>query len=51
MKKSLQAILADLETLIRIWDEKHQSLLDVQMPGYTHMQRAMPTTVGRVAMT
>lgn len=48
MKESLKEIIAQLEALIQVWDEKQQSLSSVQMPGYTHMQRAMPTTVGRV---
>eukprot|EP01127_Copromyxa_protea_P015829 TRINITY_DN4615_c0_g1_i2.p1 TRINITY_DN4615_c0_g1~~TRINITY_DN4615_c0_g1_i2.p1 ORF type:complete len:168 (-),score=42.88 TRINITY_DN4615_c0_g1_i2:84-587(-) len=48
MKASLKEILTNLEALIETWDAKQSSLSEVLMPGYTHMQRAMPTTVGRV---
>jgi adenylosuccinate lyase len=48
MKHSLKAILEKLQALIQAWDEKQKSLMNVPMPGYTHMQRAMPTTVGKV---
>eukprot|EP01127_Copromyxa_protea_P015828 TRINITY_DN4615_c0_g1_i1.p1 TRINITY_DN4615_c0_g1~~TRINITY_DN4615_c0_g1_i1.p1 ORF type:complete len:398 (-),score=92.55 TRINITY_DN4615_c0_g1_i1:45-1238(-) len=47
MKASLKEILTNLEALIETWDAKQSSLSEVLMPGYTHMQRAMPTTVGR----
>jgi argininosuccinate lyase len=50
MKASLKEIIEKLKSLIQVWDEKQKSLLDVPMPGYTHTQRAMPTTVGKVCL-
>lgn len=34
------------EELSKAARAKAESMKDIQMPGYTHMQRAMPTTVG-----
>lgn len=47
MKASLAEIIEKLKALIQVWDIKQKSLSTVPMPGYTHMQRAMPTTVGK----
>lgn len=35
------------EELADVADARAKSLDSIPMPGYTHMQRAMPTTVGR----
>ncbi len=44
---SIAARTADIVRLLCEWGERHD---DVLMPGYTHMQRAMPTTVGLWAL-
>ncbi|MFO0764410.1 MAG: lyase family protein [Candidatus Gracilibacteria bacterium] len=44
LKDQVQVAEENLNTLIDVC--KKQALSDIAMPGYTHMQKAMPTTVG-----
>lgn len=39
--------IQQIETLIVKANEKMNEFNDQKMPGYTHAQRAMPTTVGK----
>merc|ERR1719189_2791067 len=41
--REARKLTEDLANAAKVKADLHQS---VQMPGYTHMQRAMPTTVG-----
>lgn len=45
--RTIASRIADVVRQLCVWGEKHD---DVMMPGYTHMQRAMPSTVGLWAM-
>jgi len=44
-KESINEIKVLLKDLELAWNEKLKSIWDVKMPGFTHMQKAMPTTV------
>lgn len=44
LKDQIQVAQESLNTLIKTCEK--QALSKVTMPGYTHMQKAMPTTVG-----
>jgi argininosuccinate lyase len=46
MKDQLKNITEYLENLIANLNEASKKYQHVDMPGYTHMQKAMPTTVG-----
>lgn len=46
MKEKLKSISALIKDNISILREKAKIHLDTSMPGYTHMQKAMPTSVG-----
>lgn len=46
MKDELGKIKKDVIELAEILKEKAEELKDIHMPGYTHTQKAMPTTVG-----
>ena len=45
MKEKLKSIQESIESNIHSLRTKANSCLNTQMPGYTHMQKAMPTTV------
>lgn len=45
-KKSLQRYSKQIQKLIQHFEDKIEKIGKIKMPGYTHMQRAMPTTVG-----
>lgn len=45
MKKSLLELMEAVKTLAKTACEEGNKYKTVMMPGYTHMQRAMPTTV------
>merc|ERR1719321_1773929 len=42
--RAAQKLAADVAAAL---EKKAEEFKEVPMPGYTHMQRAMPTTVGR----
>lgn len=46
--EATNAIHATLTTLIRVLAERAQEHAETIMPGYTHMQRAQPVTLGHV---
>ncbi len=46
-KEQLKQILNQLEVLEKAFQTQAIKHADVDMPGYTHMQKAMPTTVGK----
>lgn len=46
MKEKLKKIETDLNLLIKTFNKKINKTKKIPMPGYTHMQRAMPTNVG-----
>lgn len=46
MKEKLEEVQNDLERLIQAFEKKSESNQKIPMPGYTHLQKAMPTTVG-----
>lgn len=46
MKDSLSDIQKELAKTIKTFDAKSKECNTVVMPGYTHLQKAMPTTVG-----
>ncbi len=46
MRDKLEIVGALISTLADRFTEAAQRLRELPMPGYTHMQRAMPTTVG-----
>ncbi len=41
--EQINMLLVDLKSTWNLWAYKHEKVV---MPGYTHMQKAMPTTVG-----
>ena len=41
----LDEILTELDSLVLAFEKKIESIWDILMPGYTHTQRAMPTTI------
>ncbi len=41
----LDEILTELDSLVLAFEKKIKSIWDILMPGYTHTQRAMPTTI------
>lgn len=41
----LDEILTELDNLVLAFEKKIESIWDILMPGYTHTQRAMPTTI------
>lgn len=45
-KHKLKQIISVAELLIRVLKEKSSDIGQLKMPGYTHMQRAMPSSVG-----
>jgi argininosuccinate lyase len=45
MKVVLAELSQQLQTLRAAYEEKAQQAKDIPMPGYTHLQKAMPTTV------
>ena len=45
-KEKLFSIRRNTEDLIKILNEKIKEMGKIKMPGYTHMQRAMPSSVG-----
>ncbi len=45
-KEKLLEIKKDVEALIKVLVDQIKNLGKIQMPGYTHMQRAMPSSVG-----
>ena len=44
-KESIEEIQILLKDLELAWSDKIKNIWDVKMPGFTHMQKAMPTTV------
>ncbi len=46
LKNSLVLILEELRTFAEVVLERVEKDRSVEMPGYTHMQQAMPTTIG-----
>ncbi len=46
MKEKLLEIQTELLKLIRVLNKESQKNNQIKMPGYTHLQKAMPTTVG-----
>lgn len=46
MKDQVLEIQRKINTLVEVFDQVSKKFHDVPMPGYTHMQRAMPTSVG-----
>ncbi|HEY4474213.1 MAG TPA: argininosuccinate lyase [Candidatus Paceibacterota bacterium] len=45
MKNEVAAIEKEIFSLIRAFEKKARAYKDIPMPGYTHMQRAMPSSV------
>lgn len=45
-KSALVEVAKKLEKTLKVLNSVKQSKGKIEMPGYTHMQRAMPTTVG-----
>jgi argininosuccinate lyase len=45
-KKTLQEIEVELKKLVKTYEKSINTNGKIVMPGYTHMQKAMPTTVG-----
>lgn len=45
MKEKLNSFLSLLQKVITSFEKTSQKLHNIPMPGYTHLQRAMPTTV------
>ncbi len=45
MKEKLIEIQKELNNLTTVFDKKIQENINILMPGYTHLQKAMPTTV------
>lgn len=41
----ISEIILEIEKLITVFDSKIEDIWNIKMPGYTHMQRAMPSTV------
>lgn len=46
LKAKLSEVSATIDKLATSYQKQAQKLADQPMPGYTHMQKAMPTTVG-----
>jgi argininosuccinate lyase len=46
MKESLQLVIQRTAQLEQVFRARATACQQIPMPGYTHMQRAMPTTVG-----
>lgn len=46
MKASLLELMSELFSLVEVTSAGGQQRRNILMPGYTHMQRAMPSTVG-----
>lgn len=46
MKDSVVKIQKSLRNLVDSFTNQSSAYKDIEMPGYTHMQKAMPTTVG-----
>ena len=46
MKDKLSQIETKIQTLVQIFQAASQKYQHIPMPGYTHLQKAMPTTVG-----
>jgi len=46
MKDKLSELTSGVQQLASLFENKGTEASDVLMPGYTHMQKAMPTTVG-----
>ncbi len=46
MKENLKEIQKQCSILIKTFDKKAKQNQKIEMPGYTHLQKAMPTTVG-----
>ncbi|PCJ16815.1 MAG: argininosuccinate lyase [Candidatus Cloacimonadota bacterium] len=46
MKDQVQEVSVKLKDLFDVFEVVSKKYMDVAMPGYTHMQRAMPTSVG-----
>jgi len=44
-KESISEIKILLQDLEKSWKEKLENIWEIPMPGFTHMQKAMPTTV------
>lgn len=45
-REKLAETISQIETLVEVTTAAAQSYTEIAMPGYTHMQKAMPTTVG-----
>ena len=50
VKQEIPAIIAQVLELERVLVKRAKANLDTVMPGYTHMQRAQPTTFGHYMM-
>ncbi|MCO4782157.1 MAG: argininosuccinate lyase [Candidatus Cloacimonetes bacterium] len=46
MKDQVSEIQQKIKQLITVFEDVSKKYQNIAMPGYTHMQRAMPTTVG-----